>query len=79
MKNATRGVERIRKVILQDKTGAPEQVLSVLKSDLFELLDGYFEVNPQSVSLEVAVDEHGFYTIAVTAKAFRVRAVGRGE
>jgi len=79
MKNAKRGVERIKKVILQDKTGAPEQVLAVLKSDLYELLDGYFEVNPQSVSLEVEVDEYGFYRIAIGAKAFRVRAVGRGE
>ena len=79
MKNALRGVERIKKVILQDKTGAPEQVLSVLKSDLYELLDGYFEVNPQSIALDVSVDERGLYTISVGAKAFRVRAIGRGE
>jgi len=73
MKNAKRGVERIKKVILQDRTGAPDDVIAVLKSDVFEVLDGFFEVNPQSVVAEIRVDSVGTYEIKLSARAFRVR------
>jgi len=75
MRNAKRGVERLKKVILQDRTGAPENVIAVLKSDVYEVLDSYFEVNPQSVSADVSVDEKGLYEIRLTAHAFRVRGL----
>ncbi|GEM_PF-5875628 len=75
MRNAKRGVERIKKVILQDRTGAPDNVINVLKSDVFEVLDGFFEVNPQSVVAEVLVDNVGMYEIKFTARAFRVRGI----
>lgn len=74
MRNAKRGVERIKKVILQDRTGAPDDVIKVLKSDIFEVLDGFFEVNPQSVVAEIKVDNVGTYEIKMSARAFRVRA-----
>ena len=73
MKNAKRGVERIKKVLLQDRTGTQENVMAVLKSDVYEVLDAFFEVNPQSVTAEIRVDEKGLYEISVSARAFRVR------
>ena len=77
MKNAKRGVERIKKVLLQDRTGTQENVIAVLKSDVYEVLDGFFEVNPQSVAAEIRVDEQGMYEISISAPAFRGR--GRTE
>ena len=73
MKNAKKGVERIKKVLLQDRTGTRENVIAVLKSDVFEVLDGFFEVNPQSVVAEIRVDSVGTYEIKLSARAFRVR------
>jgi len=73
MKNAKRGVERIKKVLLQDRTGTKENVIAVLKSDVFEVLDAFFEVNPQSVTADISVDERGLYEIRLSAYAFRVR------
>jgi len=75
MKNAKRGVERIKKVILQDRTGTQDNVIAVMKSDIFEVLDSFFEVNPQSVTAEVHVDERGLYEIQLSAYAFRVRGM----
>ena len=77
MKNAKRGVERIKKVLLQDRTGTKENVIAVLKSDVYDVLDAFFEVNPQSVTAEIRVDERGLYEISLSALAFRVR--GRAE
>ena len=78
MKNAKRGVERIKKVILQDRTGAQDNVLAVIKSDVFEVLDDYFEVNPQSVTADIGLDVQGTYEIRLSARAFRVRGMRGG-
>lgn len=77
MRNATKGVERIRRVLLKDKTGAEEDVTAVLRSDAFDLLDGYFEIDPQSVRAEVEVNDFGFYEVRISARALRVRGFGR--
>ena len=78
MKGAKVGLERRRKVLLKDKTGTREDVGAVLKSDAYDLLDNYFEVEPQSVSASVEVDEMGYYEVRITARAYRVRGIGRG-
>lgn len=78
MKGAKLGLERIKKVLLKDKTGAREDITAVLKSDAYDLLDNYFEVEPQSVSASIEVDEMGYYEVKVAARAYRVRGIGRG-
>ena len=75
MKGSKVGLERIKKVLLRDKTGAQEDIVAVLKSDACDLLDSYFEVDPRSLDAEIEVDEFGYYKISITAKAFRVRGV----
>ena len=77
MRNAKVGLERIKKVLLKDKTGAREDVIAVLKSDAYDLLDNYFEVDPQSVRAEVVVNEFGYYEVKLSARAQRVRGIGR--
>ena len=79
MKGAKVGLERIKKTLLRDKAGSQEEILAVLKSDACELLDCYFEVDPQSIRAEVDVEEFGCYEIKLSARAFRVRgAFSRG-
>ena len=77
MKKAKVGLERIKRVLLKDKTGESEDVVAVLKSDLYDLLDNYFEVDPTSIRAEVGVGELGAYEIKLAARAFRVRGFGR--
>jgi len=71
-------LERIKKTLLRDKTGSQENVVAVLKSDLLDLLDCYFEVEPQSIRAEIEVDEYGAYQIKLSARAFRVRGAFYG-
>ena len=74
MKGAKVGLERIKKVLLRDKTGAQEDIVAVLKSDACDLLDCYFEVDPRSIDAAIEVDEYGQYKVSISARAFRVRA-----
>ena len=77
MRKAKVGLERIKKVLLLDKTGAQEDVTAVLRSDAYDLLDSYFEVDPQSIKAEVDVNDLGYYEVKLSARAFRVRGIGR--
>ena len=77
MKKARVGLERIKKVLLKDKTGAQEDVTAVPKSDAYDLLDNYFEVDPQSIRAEVNVNEFGSYEVKISARAYRVRGIGQ--
>ena len=79
MSKAKVGLERIKKVLLKDKTGAREDVIAVLRSDVCDLLDSYFEVDPQSVRAEIDVNDFGYYEIKLSAKAQRVRGFGRSK
>ena len=73
MKGAKVGLERIKKTLLRDKAGSQEEILAVLKSDVCELLDCYFEVDPHSLRAEIDVDEYGSDKISVFSRGFRVR------
>jgi len=75
MKGAKVGLERIKKVLLRDKAGAQEDIVAVLRSDVCDLLDCYFEVDPHSIGATIEVDEYGQYEIAISARAYRVRGL----
>ncbi len=75
MRGSKVALERIKKVLLRDKAGAQEDLVAVMRSDLSDLLDCYFEVDPRSIGVEIDVDEHGAYRISLSARAFRVRGV----
>lgn len=79
MKKAKVGLERIKKVLLKDKTGAQEDVIAVLRSDLADLLDSYFELDPHSVKADIEVNDFGSYEVKISARAYRVRGIGVGQ
>ena len=79
MRKAKVGLERIKKVLLKDKTGDREDVIAVLKSDAYDLLDNYFELDPHSIAAEIEVNDLGYYEVRLAARAYRVRGIRRGE
>ncbi len=70
---AKKGVERIKKVILHDRTNAPDNIIAVQKSDIYDALSSFFDVNPNSIAASIEVDNLGMYEIKLQAKAFRVK------
>lgn len=66
---------RLKRVLLCDNIKVPHGVTEVLKSDLYGLLNSYFDINKESVKLEISVDESGIYNISVFAKGTGVKQV----
>lgn len=64
--------ERLRQVLIKDKSNTPESFESFLKADVTKVLGEYFLLDSKEVSLKIDTDKEGSYIISLSAKASRV-------
>jgi hypothetical protein len=76
MNEADAAAGRLRKVLLTDKIKAASSLEAVVRSDVFHLLENYFESIPGSVEARLSVDDGGLLDIKITAKAVRAKNSG---
>ncbi len=62
-------LKRLKRVILADNLRIPNGMTDMLKNDLIALLDGYFDLQKESVHLDLSVSEDGAYKIEWKATA----------
>lgn len=62
-------VERLNKILLKDKQNFPNKLISVVKSDIENVLNNYFELNLNSSELKIIVGEDGLIQISYNSKA----------
>ena len=72
MRRTRTSEDRLKRVLLQDRMDAPDNLVAVLKSDIYQSLSNFFEINPSSVNVKIDSDLSGAYLLSITAKAFRV-------
>lgn len=65
-------ISRLNSVIQKDKENNPKYIMEVIKSDIFYLLNNYFEVAFEDVVLDIKV-ENDFYKINIDAKGNRIK------
>lgn len=68
-------VGRLNEVIKKDKQINPQYIKDVIKSDIFYLLNNYFEVEYDDINISINVDESNRYTITVEALGDRLKAM----
>ena len=64
--------DRLKIVLAQDRMQAGKEMMEMLRSDLRHLLADYFDLDADSVTVQLTPKEDGVYAIHVTAKAIRV-------
>ena len=67
--------QRLKKVVMEDKVSAIENMLRVLKSDQYKLLTNYMYLNADD--LKVYITENGDYILTVRAVTDRLIDIGR--
>lgn len=72
MRKAKIAGERLKQVLLKDRIDAPDNIIDVLKSDMFDALSNFFDINPSSLNVKIEADDTGVYNLTVKARAFRV-------
>lgn len=68
-------INRLNNVIRQDKKVNPQYIKEVIKSDIFYLLNNYFEVEYEDVDIDINVDNNNLYKILISAKGDRIKTM----
>ena len=68
-------VGRLNDVIKKDKQINPQYMKDVIRSDIFYLLNNYFEVEYDDVKVVIDVDDNNKYTMSIVATGDRLKAM----
>ena len=68
--------QRLKKVVMEDKVSAIENMLRVLKSDQYKLLTNYMYLNAD-LKVYIDITENGDYILTVKAVTDRLIDIGR--
>ena len=69
--------QRLKKVVMEDKVSAIENMLRVLKSDQYKLLTNYMYLNADDLEVYIDITENGDYILTVKAVTDRLIDIGR--
>ena len=66
-------VSRLNDVLKKDKELNPKYITDVVKSDVYYMINNYFEVEFSDVAVKIDVDNHNQYNIAIDIKGDRLK------
>ena len=68
-------VSRLDNVIKKDKQINPQYMKEVIKSDIFYLLNNYFEVEFGDIDISIDLTENNMYSMSINAVGDRMKAM----
>ena len=68
-------ISRLDNLIKKDKKINPQYMKDVIKSDIFYLLNNYFEVEYDDIDISIDLTENNMYTLSIGAVGDRMKAM----
>ena len=68
-------INRLDNVIKKDKQLNPQYMKDVIKSDIFYLLNNYFEVEYDDINISIDLTDNNMYSINIKAIGDRMKAM----
>ena len=68
-------INRLDNVIKKDKKTNPQYMKEVLKSDIFDLLNNYFDVNFSDINIDIDLNNSNLYLITINALGDRMKTL----
>ena len=66
--------KRLGSIIQKDKKTNPQYLIDVVKSDLYYLINNYFEVDFNQISVDITLNEDK-YNISISAQGERLKTM----
>ena len=66
---------RLDSVIKKDKQINPQYMLGVIKSDIYELINNYFEVQFSDINISIDLTENNMYKLNINALGDRPKTL----
>ena len=68
-------ISRLDNLIKKDKKINPQYMKDVIKSDIFYLLNNYFEVKYSNIDVKIDLADNNMYTLSIGAVGDRMKAM----
>ena len=68
-------INRLDNLIKKDKKINPQYMKDVIKSDIFYLLNNYFEVKYSNINVSIDLSANNMYTLSIGAVGDRMKAM----
>ena len=76
MKNAINTeLLRLKSMLITDKVNVPNELCSLIKSDVYVLLANYMELKPENIIVDQAIEDNGF-CVTIKARTDRLKQFG---
>ena len=75
MKIAQKSLERLKDILKRDKENLSQPLLNMIKSDFFNVVNSYLDVNQNNINIKYFINEDGFYEIDIKVKTNRIKKV----
>lgn len=66
---------RLKSMLISDKVSVPNELCSIIKSDVYILLLNYMELKPENIIVSQTIEESGF-CITIKARTDRLKQFG---
>jgi len=71
-----RGIDKLQKVLINDKHFQPARLNDIVRSDIFKCLSNYMEISPENILTDISVDETGQYVLRCKVSCKRLKIMG---
>ncbi len=61
--------DRLKSMMIIDKSETPQKINRVLKAEFLYLLRNYFDITADDIDVDLGIDKNGEYVLAITAKS----------
>ncbi|MCL1901970.1 MAG: hypothetical protein FWG51_06220 [Firmicutes bacterium] len=68
-------LNRLKSMIICDKINIPNELCSLIKSDVYIMLSNYLDLIPDNVTVDQSIEDSGFI-IQIKAKTNRIKPFG---
>lgn len=71
-----RGVDKLKKILVNDKHFSPTRLNEVIKSGIYKVLDNFMEITPQDILTNLTLEEDGDYVLRCKVRCKRIKVMG---
>lgn len=71
-----RGIDKLQKVLINDKHFQPARFNDIVRSDIFKCLSNYMEISPENILTDISIDENGQYVLRCKVICKRLKIMG---
>ncbi len=69
MRNIECCEDRLKSIVMIDKSETSNKITKVIKAEILYLLNNYFDITSEDLDLDIRIDEGGDYNISIIGKS----------